>query len=84
MRLLVPAAAPEKQKRNTWMLCNIIPRVNAMLVDYKTRHCNGKFNQEKTIRLHSWRACKKPGCWNWADVQAADGSLQEYRLLTKK
>jgi hypothetical protein len=70
--------------QSAWMLCNIIPRVNAMVREWKTRHCPQGMATTPLDRwtvMHGDLGCgNTPRCWHFASVEYANGTRTHYSL----
>jgi peptidyl serine alpha-galactosyltransferase len=44
---------PQEMKRHRFVLCNLIPAVNAAASYYKRKHCDSKANFEKTLAFNT-------------------------------
>jgi hypothetical protein len=79
---LVPNDSAPAQ--SAWMLCNIIPRVNAMVREWKTRHCPQGMATTPLDRwtvMHGDLGCgNTPRCWHFASVEYANGTRTHYSL----
>ena len=85
---LLKQAQNQTAKRSAWMLCTVIPRINAALEMYKQRFCSEGYNRDKTVRLHPSEQCtdrrrtmghKADGsCWSFAHEELPTINIPEW------
>jgi len=67
---------PHLRARSAWILCNVVSRLNAVILKHKTKFCKAGFETRKLVRLiqskQSDQRCR-PGvdkwCWRLAEIE---------------